>query len=316
MESFIGIAVFDREKVLLLEIKDDSKKDHISSIGLTVFIDSKSVASSYASIFDSLWKQNELYNEIRNAYEKIQIHDKMQRDFISVAAHELRTPIHPILGFTEHLRNKITDKEQLGFLDIIYRNTKRLKKLSEDILEVSKVENNLLNLNKKDFKIKELISQIISDYKKEAETKNIEFELIDYGNNDFLIFADKEKICQVISNLISNSIKFIMFEKGGKITILLEKRVNDKENIDNYDNTYINNYKFIITIKDNGVGIDKDILPLLFTKFASKSFHGTGLGLYICRNIVEAHGGKIWAKNNEDEKKGATFGFSLPVANC
>jgi two-component system sensor histidine kinase VicK len=240
MESFIGIAVFDREKVLLLEIKDDSKKDHISSIGLTVFIDSKSVASSYASIFDSLWKQNELYNEIRNAYEKIQIHDKMQRDFISVAAHELRTPIHPILGFTEHLRNKITDKEQLGFLDIIYRNTKRLKKLSDDILEVSKVENNLLNLHKKDFKIKELISQIISDYKKEAETKNIVFELIEHDNNDLFINADKEKICQVLSNLISNSIKFIPNEKEKKISISVAKKAKDKDDRDK-DYDYNNN---------------------------------------------------------------------------
>ena len=112
----------------------------------------------------------------KKAYEKIQIHDKMQRDFINIAAHELRTPIQPILGFTEHLKNKTNDNEQLGFLDIIYRNTKRLKKLSEDILEISKIENNLLGLNKEDFKIKELISQIVSDYKKEAEAKNIEFE--------------------------------------------------------------------------------------------------------------------------------------------
>ena len=81
----------------------------------------------------------------------------MQKDFINIAAHELRTPIQPILGFTEHLKNKITDKEQIGFLDIIDRNTKRLKKLSEDILEISKIENNLLSINKEHFKIKELI---------------------------------------------------------------------------------------------------------------------------------------------------------------
>ena len=241
----------------------------------------------------------------------------MQRDFINIAAHELRTPIQPILGFTEHLKNKTNDNEQLGFLDIIYRNTKRLKKLSEDILEISKIENNLLGLNKEDFKIKELISQIVSDYKKEAEAKNIEFEFTNLRNDDDLfIYADRQKVFQVVSNLISNSIKFIADKKGGKISISVEKKAKDKDDRDNDcdDNTYSNNHRVIITIKDNGIGIDKDILPMLFTKFASKSFHGTGLGLYICKNIIEAHSGRIWAKNNKDGK-GATFSFSLPLTD-
>jgi K+-sensing histidine kinase KdpD len=312
-EPFIGITIIDRQRVLIYVVKDDNKINYVDSIGMTIYIEGKSTAMSYITIFNSLWKQTDLYEKLEKSYEKIKSHDKMQRDFINVAAHELRTPIQPIIGFTEHLRTKITDREQLGFIDIIYRNTKRLKKLSEDILEVSKIENNLLNLNKEEFKIKELILQIISDYKKEAETKNIEFEFIDHYNNDFYIYADKDRISQVISNLIGNSIKFITDEKGSKVSISVKKRTKDKDEEDDDfdDNACSNNNMITITIKDDGVGIDKDILPILFTKFASKSFQGTGLGLYICRNIVKAHGGSIWAKNNND-RKGATFSFTLP----
>ena len=128
------------------------------------------------------------------------------------------------------------------------------------------------------------------------------------------VVADKNRISQVISNLINNSIKFISTENGngdtkGLISINIEKTIiNSNER----NNSVIDGV--IITIKDNGQGIDSEISPRLFTKFASKSYQGTGLGLYICKNIIEAHGGKIWAKNNEDGK-GATFSFSLPLDN-
>jgi signal transduction histidine kinase len=183
---------------------------------------------------------------------------------------------------------------------------------------MSKIENNLLNLNKEHFKIKELIQNILINYKKEAQTKNIECKLIDSGN-DFFIYADKARINQVISNLISNSIKFTPTDKqGGSVSILVRKMAKDNENdldnnSDNIKNSSNNNIA-IISIKDNGVGIDKDISPLLFKKFTSKSFQGIGLGLYICKSIVQNHGGNIWAKNNEDGK-GATFSFSLPLDN-
>jgi len=312
----VGVTIIDRKRILIYEVKDDTKNSYLDSVGMTIHIEGKSTATSYATIFNSLWEQTELYEKIRKAYDKIQIHDKMQRDFINIAAHELRTPIQPILGFTEHLKNKIKDREQLGFLDIIYRNTKRLKKLSEDVLEISKIENNLLRMNKENFKIKELISQILSDYKKEIEAKNIEFEFTNLINDDLFIYADGQKINQVLSNLISNSIKFIPNEKEKKISISVEKKAKDKDDRDkDYDyNIYSNNYMIIITIEDNGVGIDKDILPMFFTKFASKSFQGNGLGLYICKNIIDAHGGKIWAKNKEDGK-GAIFSFSLPLTD-
>lgn len=305
--QLVGVTIIDRQRVLIFEVKDDNKSSYLESVGMTIHIEGKSTAISYATIFDCLWKQTDLYSEIRKSYDSIRIHDKMQRDFINVAAHELRTPIQPILGFTEQLKSKIADREQLGFLDIIYRNTKRLKKLSEDILDVSKIDSNLLNLNKKKFRIKELVQQIVSDHKKEAETKYIEFELLDPDKNDLFVYADMEKISQVMANLISNSIKFIPVKKGqstGNISISVQKMSKNGTNRD--DSNMIK-----ASFKDNGAGIDKDVLPILFTKFASKSFQGTGLGLYICKNIIEAHGGRIWAENNEDGK-GATFSFSLP----
>ncbi|HEX5519603.1 MAG TPA: HAMP domain-containing sensor histidine kinase, partial [Candidatus Nitrosocosmicus sp.] len=194
----VGVTIIDRQRILIYEVKDDTKGSYLDSVGMTIHIEGKSTAMSYATIFNILWEQTELY-------EKIQIHDKMQRDFINIAAHELRTPLQPILGFTEHLKNKINDKEQQGFLDIIDRNTKRLKKLSEDVLEISKIENNLLSINKENFQIKEMITQTIYDFKEETETKDIELEFTNMINDNFFVYADKEKIYQVISNLISNS---------------------------------------------------------------------------------------------------------------
>jgi len=318
LESFIGLTIIDKQRVLITEVKDDTKIKYIDAIGMTTYIEGKSTAMSYEAIFNNLWKETELYSQLKEAFIQLQSHEKMQKEFVEIAAHELRTPIQPILGFTEILRNKITDKEQLEFLDIINRNTKKLKKLSDDILDISKIENNLLNLNKTHFKIKELIRTIIISYKKEAETKNVEFEFID-SDNDFFIYADKARINQVISNLISNSIKFTPNNKGENVSILVQKTTEDKENewdnnSDNINKSSSNNKVIIISVKDNGVGIDKDILSILFTKFTSKSFHGTGLGLYICKNIVKAHDGKIWGKNNGDGK-GATFSFSLPLDN-
>ncbi len=313
MESFIGITIVDREKVLLFEIKDDTKSNYIDSVGMTIFIEGKSTALSYVSIFDSLWKQTDLYDELNNAYEKIQSHDKMQKEFIDIAAHELRTPLQPMIGIATILKNEIQSKRHKEFLEILIRNVQRLKTLSEDILDVTKIESNSLNLHKEHFKIKELILKTIDNYKNEAATKNIKFEYIfsDDHDDDDVIFADKNRITQALSNFICNSIKFISKEKvdEGIISISVKRRKSDN------CNSHIDGKNIVVVmIKDNGAGIDEEILPKLFTKFVSKSFQGTGLGLYISKNIIESHGGKIWGKNNRDGK-GATFGFSLPFVN-
>jgi signal transduction histidine kinase len=306
LESRIGIAIIDREKVLLFEIKDNSKDSYIDSGGITIFIEGKSTALSYTAIFESLWNQTELYDEIKKSYEKIQRHDKMQKEFIDIAAHELRTPLQPIIGITTILKDEIQSKRHKELLDVVFRNTERLKKLSDEILDVTRIESDSFNLNKEHFRIKEKIFHILDNYNNNSETKNIKFEYtfsVDI-DDDFIIYADKTRISQVISNLICNSLKFISKERGeeGIISLSVDKRKNDSD---------INDGMVVISIKDNGKGIDWEILPRLFTKFASKSFQGTGLGLYISKNIIKAHGGTIWAENNSGGK-GATFSFSLP----
>jgi signal transduction histidine kinase len=311
LKSLIGIIVIDREKVLLVEIKDETSIRYIDSMGLTISLEGKSAALSYFSIFDSLWKQTEIYDEIKKAYGKIQTHNKMQKEFINTAAHELRTPIQPIIGITAILNNEIQSKRHKEFLEILLRNVRRLKSLSEDILDVTKIEGNSLILNKEPFTMMKIIIEIIENYKNEATIKNIKFKcLFPEDNNDFVVYVDKTRISQVISNLINNSIKFISDEKEkGTITIIVEKRKSsDTSDVDSKD-------MVVVMVKDNGTGIDKQILPNLFTKFASKSFQGTGLGLFISKSIVESHGGKMWAENNEDGEKGATFGFSLPFVS-
>jgi signal transduction histidine kinase len=299
----IGITIVDRIKSMIFEIKDDSKYNFQQALGLAIYIEGKSTALSYISIFDSLWKQTELYERLKQAFIQLQIHEKMQKDFINTAAHELRTPLQPILGFSEHIRNKANDKEQIELLDIIIKNTKKLKKLSDDILDVSKIESNSFNLNKDRFALDILVLDIIKEFEhKSYNDKKIKFEYYrDNPNQEYILYGDKNRIGQVIFNLISNSIKFI--SKGGKIIIIIEKAKS------NYKNRTIT-----LTIKDTGIGIDDEIYPNLFTKFVTKSFQGTGLGLYISKNIIEAHGGKIWGENNKDGK-GATFGFTLPIKN-
>ena len=313
MESFIGLTIIDKQRVLITEVKDDAKINYTDSIGATINIFGKSTTLSYASIFNSLWKQTELY-------EKIQIHDKMQQEFINTAAHELKTPIQPILGFSKIVRDKVQDNELKEMLDIIIKNTNRLKRLSEDILDVARIESNNLFLKKEKVSIWELLYSIIKEFEHYLERNNINIKFkLHFENvnlNSAIVFVDRNRIAQVISNLINNSIKFIPneYEKNdnveeGIINIIVEKIKTCSK--DNEDSNIIMN-EIVVSIKDNGKGIDNEIYPRLFGKFASKSFQGTGLGLYICKNIVKAHSGKIWAKNNEDGK-GAIFSFSLPL---
>ena len=196
----------------------------------------------------------------------------------------------------------------------------RLKRLTDDILDVTRIEGNKLLLKKESICIWDLLYSILKEFEQRLNSSNNkDIRLNLYFRNiklDAIISADRNRIIQVVSNLINNSIKFNSKENendgvAGIINLIVEKtKLNSK---DKKDIDYISN-NIIISIKDNGQGIDAEIFPRLFTKFASKSFQGTGLGLYISKNIVEAHGGKICAKNNENGK-GATFSFSLPFDN-
>jgi signal transduction histidine kinase len=298
--SRVSILIVDRKYSLVAELKDDTKQTVEEAIGLATYSNSKSTVLSYSSIFESLWKQTEMY-------EQLQIHDKIQKEFINTAAHELRTPIQPILGITNILKGSVKDDKHKELLNVIGRNAQRLKKLSEDILEVSKIESNSMGLDKEHFRIVEIILDNVNNYKNNTDGKSINFEYALDDNDDLTVYGDKDGISQVISNLISNSIKFISFKKqeGGVITILAKRKRIVKEN-EGVKETVV------VSIKDTGTGIDKEIFPRLFTKFTTKSFHGIGLGLYISKNIVEAHGGSIWAENNRDGQ-GATFNIALPL---
>jgi signal transduction histidine kinase len=239
-------------------------------------------------------------------YEKLKEADKMKDEFINVAAHELRTPIQPILGLSELLHSKINTTEQRELLDVTIRNAKRLKRLTDEILDVTKIESQSLKLKKEGFNLNDVIVDCINDitinrYSNGNRKKGVK---ISYEPRDIFLEADKERISQVISNLLSNALKFA---NEGSISILSNVSSNGNSNDD--DN---NNKMAIISVKDNGQGIAPEILPSLFSKFVSKSFEGTGLGLYISKSIIEAHGGKIWAENNLGNK-GATFTFNLPL---
>jgi signal transduction histidine kinase len=225
----------------------------------------------------------------------------MQQEFINVAAHELRTPIQPIISLTEMLRSQIKDVKQQEMLEVTIRNAKRLQRLTNDILDVTKIEGRSLELNKEDFNLNDVVINAMHDITLGRDfLKNENIRLSYNPHRDILIQADKGRISQVVSNLLTNAVKFTA---EGTILISVEK---DKSSNNN------NNKAIIVSVKDSGQGIDSSILPRLFTKFASKSYKGTGLGLFISKGIINAHGGKIWGENNPDGR-GATFSFSLPL---
>ncbi|MFL6345449.1 MAG: ATP-binding protein [Nitrososphaeraceae archaeon] len=245
----------------------------------------------------------ELNNQLSAANEQLKVHDKMQREFINIASHEIKTPTQALLGYSEILQRHPEKREQIS--EAIYRNANRLQRLTNDILDVTRIESQTLKLKKEQFNLRDLIFTIVEDFKNDIQKKGTNIRLLYEPYNNLLVEADKGRITQVISNLLSNAIKFTNEDSR---TIFID--VSTKQQIHN--NSI--DKKVILSIRDNGAGIDRDILPRLFTKFASKSeIGGTGLGLFISKSIVEAHGGEIWGENNLDGK-GATFYFSIPVS--
>jgi signal transduction histidine kinase len=269
------------------------------------------------------------------ANEQLKIHDRMQRDFINIAAHELRTPIQPILSLTRIIQDRMSlKKEEAGRVvgnaeeqeqmelcqlqDVVISSAKRLQRLTDDILDVSRIESHRLTLQKKRLDINDLISNIIHDCKNQLERQrdwsiaddghlpNVTNLTINYNGSEkqegpIFVEADKQRISQVVWNLLNNAIKFT--GEGGTLTITVEKKRKGNKPDDK---------EAVVSIRDTGTGIDPEIRPRLFEKFASRSYQGTGIGLFISKSIVEAHGGRIWAENNADGK-GSTFYFSLPL---
>jgi len=224
-------------------------------------------------------------------FKSIQKQLVMQTEFINIAAHELRTPIMPILVNIEIL------EEQLGKdnpeIKIIARNAKRLQRLTENILSVTRLESKSFTLKTEVFDLNDVISTVIRD--ESVQLSNDDVEILQQTETENMpIEADRDRIAQVVYNLLHNAIKFT---EMGKI-IISSKYTKDSVEV---------------SVSDSGKGIDPQIIPILFSKFVTKSDKGTGLGLYICKGIIEAHGGKTWAENMPEKQHGAKFSFSLPI---
>jgi signal transduction histidine kinase len=274
--------------------------------------------------------------KLETANKRLEAQEQSRREFINIAAHELRTPIQPILGLSVTIREEILNlskqlqrvqREEAGYkevqnayttipgrsdsinisslsssiektaliVDVINRNAIRLEKLTNNLLDLSRIENDKsLELDNERFDLRQTIENAINDMRSmiPVEDVRIRFES-KVSKVSVMIEGDKERILQVISNLLSNAIKFT--EEGEVVVVLDEK-----------------DGQTIVSVRDTGSGIAPEIYPHLFTKFTTKSEKGTGLGLFISKNIVEAHGGKIWAENNRDGR-GAVFTFSLPT---
>ena len=355
----IVILVVDRRASLAIELeergkghtlgeKDEAELDHKKNssyrmIKLATYSENKSTVLSYISIFESLWKEIELNEKVTSLLAEIKRRENIERDFINMAAHELRAPIQPVLGLAQILQSKknVGTKEQEELLSVIIRNARRLNILTENLLDLAKIESNTLKLQKETFDLSELISEATADVKSQLTSHQVDVEVVnveyDDGsaknfqevpnnadskisqqdkNHHFLVEGDKIRIMQVISNLLANAIKFT---RGGKVVIGLAKDKNFKgsnrkgegEEEGEEEQGSKGEREVIVSFKDSGTGIDPGILDKIFEKFVTKSDKGTGLGLFISRKIVEAHGGKIWAKNNTPEE-GATITFSLP----
>jgi signal transduction histidine kinase len=233
-------------------------------------------------------------DSLAGANERLKIHDKMQQEFINIASHEMKTPTQAILGYSK-LIQRHPDKRD-GMIEAIARNANRLQRLTSDILDVTRIETQSLKLKVERVNLSKLISDIIEDCKNEIEKSNKDIKLLQEQDQIIEVKADRNRLTQVISNLLNNAIKFT---KNG--TIKVTEEVRDS--------------KALVSVKDTGQGLDPEIFPRLFSKFAAKSEIGTGLGLFISKSIVESHGGKIWAENNYGPDgliTGATFTFSIP----
>lgn len=289
----------NRETVNVIGQSKGNKDDELSVLGNTFNYMVKSIKN--------IKNQDEVIKELEKANQELKYKDQLKDEFINIAVHEIKNPIQLIIAFSELFRQKgLNIEKEKEFLEIIFRNAKRLMKLAEEILDVTRIESGSFFLNKEKFNLKQMITDILKEYKQNIQNKsNIKLFYESYDNDEIIIEADRNRLSQVFYNLLNNAIKFT---NEGNITVIVERK---KNNTDNYN-------EIRISIKDTGTGIHPEILPKLFTKFATKSMKGgTGLGLFISKCIIEMHGGKIWATNNNEdgtyEGVGSTFTFSLPV---
>jgi two-component system, OmpR family, sensor histidine kinase VicK len=318
------VFVVNDDTLFRAELSDPEADTFVKALGFAIHSNSKPTVGAFRSFFELVWQSHKIN-------EKLQQADKVQREFINIAAHELRTPIVPILNLSELLYSNVKEgqpelqqKEILEMLEIILRNANRLHRLTEDILDVTRIESHTLKLRKERFNLNGAILNVIDDYRRQIANGNVElmFEPARSSSSSItLVEADRQRLTQVISNLLDNAIKFT---KEGSVTVttLIKRRTDAKS-----DRAAAVGKEVVIAVKDTGTGIDPELTPRLFTKFATKSYQGTGLGLFISKSIIEAHDGKMWAENNNNNNnnvninsenrkhEGATFFFTLPIMN-
>jgi len=292
----VTFLIADRKFSMTAELVNDYTESPAESLGLSTFSNSKSTVLYYISMFENLWKQSELYEKAENLYEQLKKTNETQIQFIKETAHEIRNPIQSILGLAEvMLSNKNPDPGHVeDLLRIIIKNAKKIKLLTDNILEAARIDSQLLTLNMEEFDLVESVKDLIKDLKSQIRDKKISL-VLKCNEDSILLVADKLRLSQVFLNIIDNAINIV---QEGEIIVSLERQDNNT---------------VLVRIIDNGPGIPSNIKDKLFKKFVTGSKSGTGLGLYICKNIIEKHGGKIWVDNNNN--KGANFNFTIPITS-
>jgi signal transduction histidine kinase len=291
-----GMYIVDGEEFIRTELKSPDAEKISESVGFMIHSNRKNTVESFKSIFELLWNEHATTEELKRAY-------KMQKEFINIASHEMKTPTQAIIAYTELLGQHPERRDQM--IQAISRNALRLQRLTNDILDVTRIESQTLNLHKEQFNLGDLIRSIVEDHRRQTDQNKNNVRILHNirlkkKNASLIVYADRGRLTQVLSNLLSNAIKFTLEKKEKRQVVSVSASMNNGD--------------VIVSVKDSGEGIHPDIFSRLFTKFTTKSFTGTGLGLFISKSIVEAHDGKIWAENN-DNRKGATFTFSLPIKN-
>ncbi len=311
----VTIVVIDRKESLAIEKIDDSKDNFLEATGSATYSNSEPTVLSYLSIFESIWQQTELYMKVKetnrhleHANEQLLTTERAKEEFISMISHELKTPLVPLKGYVQMMqRPKIMRAElnerQKNAIVAMSRNIEKLQALVDDVMDVYKLDIGKLKFSMTDTDITKLVGETIAELRPLVDRKRIDLKADIKANG--IVFCDPNRIEQVISNLVRNSIDFVPDNGNGKITV----RVQRDDNGDNNDTT-------LFSVEDNGIGINPDKAEKLFQKFyqidtgLTRRHAGTGLGLVICRGIIDAHGGKIWL--DKSYRGGAAIKFTLP----
>jgi signal transduction histidine kinase len=311
-ETKFKMLIVDRKASFVVETKDDTRSQFRDAVGLATYSDSKATILPYVTIFESFWRETDLYEKAREA-------DRLKDEFVNIAAHELKTPITPIISGTELIRetlisvkDKLDEGTYASLLDnsnMVLRNASRLHRLSEEILQVSRIEAGTFSLDLRLVDVDPLIKSVISDIERRYSGQKLNVKIVyvhslhsslrraadDKSGNELRVLCDDRRISQVLYNILDNAMKFT---HDGEIRVT--------SLVDSYDK------EIVVSVRDPGSGLDPEIKPKLFEKFSAKSQGGTGLGLYLSKKIIDAHNGRIWAADNEEDT-GTTFSFALPL---